>query len=172
MSAIARDPQASESDLQVETVADASLERENVDVTVEGRSTWSKRPTDDCDDVACCICVPNSLLQSWWLERTHDTSYIQLVNDNVRGKIITLDSNCERLERRLYRPREALNIIRITPRSSALYNAILYGKIVLAQYRTQGFSTLMRVVGIFRHKQRLCALLCSFMQCSISKIRQ
>ena len=67
-----------------------------------------------------------------------------------------------------YRPREALNIIRI---SSALYNAILYG-IVLAQYRTQGFSTLMRVVGIFRHKQRLCALLCSFMQCSISKIRQ
>ena len=103
MSAIARDPQASESDLQVETVADASLERENVDVTVEGRSTWSKRPTDDCDDVACCICVPNSLLQSWWLERTHDTSYIQLVNDNVRGKIITLDSNCERLERRLYR---------------------------------------------------------------------
>ena len=38
-----------------------------------------------------------------------------------------------------YRPREALNIIRITPRSSALYNAILYGKIVLAQYRTQGF---------------------------------
>ena len=72
----------------------------------------------------------------------------------------------------VYRPREALNIIRITPRSSALYNAILYGKIVLAQYRTQGFSTLMRVVGIFRHKQRLCALLCSFMQCSISKIRQ
>ena len=70
------------------------------------------------------------------------------------------------------RPRKALNIIRITPRSSALYNAILYGKIVLAQYRTQGFSTLMRVVGIFRHKQRLCALLCSFMQCSISKIRQ
>ena len=103
MSAIARDPQASESDLQVETVADASLERENVDVTVEGRSTWSKRRTDECDDVACCICVPNSLLQSWWLERTHDTSYIQLVNDNVRGKIITLDSNCERLERRLYR---------------------------------------------------------------------
>ena len=58
------------------------------------------------------------------------------------------------------RPRKALNIIRITPRSSALY-AILYGKIVLAQYRTQGFSTLMRVVGIFRHWQRLCALMCS-----------
>ena len=49
----------------------------------------------------------------------------------------------------MYRPRKALNIIRITPRSSALYNAILNGKIVLAQYRTQGFSTLMRVVGIF-----------------------
>ena len=56
----------------------------------------------------------------------------------------------------VYRPREALNIIRITPRSSALYNAILYGKIVLAQYRTQGFSTLMRVVGIFRHTETLC----------------
>ena len=34
------------------------------------------------------------------------------MNDNVRGKIITLDSNCERLERRLYRKAKAGEVAR------------------------------------------------------------
>ena len=102
------------------------------------------RPTKRCGN---CVTARRLLINS--AQTFHHTSRWNLSIDHVRRYII-----------------------RITPRSSAFYNAILYGKIVLAQYRTQGFSTLMRVVGIFRHKQRLCALLCSFMQCSISKIRQ
>ena len=47
----------------------------------------------------------------------------------------------------VYRPRKALNIIRITPRSSAHYNAILYGKIVLGQYRNSIFSSIVDVFG-------------------------
>ena len=54
----------------------------------------------------------------------------------------TLQERCS-LSLSLYRPRKALNIICITPRLLAPHSAILYGKIVLAQYRTQGFSSLM-----------------------------
>ena len=51
----------------------------------------------------------------------------------------------------------------VTPCSSALYNAISYGKIVLAQYRTHSFFFLMCFVGVFRHRVFVyfCVLLCS-----------
>ena len=121
-----------------------------------------------CKHVKLCIHVIFRFYNS-----TVMTLVLDIFHDQIcAGSLLLIGNFMEIIFCGQYRPRKALNIIRITPRSSALYNAILYGKIVLAQYRTQGFSTLMRVVGIFRHKQRLCALLCSFMQCSISKIRQ
>ena len=79
-----------------------SLDSAELEVTVESICTGSNRPKE-CDDVVCCIRVPNCLLQSWWRTATHDTSYIKLVNDNIRGKTITLDTNCERLETHLHR---------------------------------------------------------------------
>ena len=63
----------------------------------------------------------------------------------------------------VYRPRKALNIIRITPRSSAHYNAILYNKIVLAQYRTHGFLFLCASSAFLdtnRDFVHFCVLLC------------
>ena len=62
-----------------------------------------------------------------------------------------------------YRPREALNGIRITPRA-VLYNAILVRKIVLGSYRTQLFPTYAVSApwdGLGRSLQNLRCMQCS-----------
>ena len=95
------------SELQTTT---SSTSLGSVEVTVESISSGCNRPTKECNAVVCCVRVPNRLLQAWYhtkvcgdTDTSEDTSYIQLLNDHVRGKTLTFDVNCERLESNLYR---------------------------------------------------------------------
>ena len=95
------------SELQTTT---SSTSLGSVEVTVESISSGCNRPTKECNAVVCCVRVPNRLLQAWYhtkvcgdTDTSEDTSYIQLLNDRVRGKTLTFDVNCERLENNLYR---------------------------------------------------------------------
>ena len=76
-----------------------------LEVTVENVSLSVTRPSEDSDRVACCLCVPNRLLWRWHSgsERPTNTSFVQLLNDAVRGHTVALDTHCERLERHLQR---------------------------------------------------------------------
>ena len=97
---------ATHSDPQSELFETVSSSSSLAEVTIESMSVGFTRPTKDCESVICCIRVPNCLLHSWRLQvdtTTRDTSYIQLVNDHIRGKAITLDTKCERLETHLRR---------------------------------------------------------------------
>lgn len=76
-----------------------------LEVAVENVSSSITRPSEDSYRVACCLRVPNRLLWRWHSdsERPTDTSFVQLLNDAVRGHTVALDTHCERLERHLQR---------------------------------------------------------------------
>ena len=84
------------SDLSAMATAEASSPLE---VTIEDLAVGHTRRTD-WSDVACCLTIPNKLLQSWYKT---EKDYIQLVNTAIRGHTVTLDVNCERLEKQLRR---------------------------------------------------------------------
>ena len=76
-------------------------------VTVESKGNWSTRhsATDDRAAVVCCLHVPNKLLFQWHNELRKDSQgcYIERLNNAIVAKILTVDRECERLERRLAR---------------------------------------------------------------------
>ena len=79
------------------------------DLVVEVESVsaaFTCRNRMDCDEcpVVCCLRVPNRLLQEWHEQyRSDSTSMIELLNVAVRGRVVTVDVHCERLQQHLYR---------------------------------------------------------------------
>ena len=62
------------------------------------------RRVDKACDVVCCLRVPNRLLQEWYEQfDASSTNLVELLNEAVRGRIVTVDVHCERLQLHLYR---------------------------------------------------------------------
>ena len=74
-------------------------------VEIESVSAGYRRHSSDNDNVVvCCLRVPNQLLQSWHADHMPTSpSYLELLNDAIRGGTITVDTNSQRLELQLQR---------------------------------------------------------------------
>ena len=73
-------------------------------VSIEGVFAGFNSPCADRSNVVCCLSVPNRLLHNWHrASSSYKTSYIQLLNDAIRGNAITVDVHCDRLEQHLHR---------------------------------------------------------------------
>ena len=74
-------------------------------VELESVSAGYRRHSSDNDNVVvCCLRVPNQLLQSWHADHMPTSpSYLELLNDAIRGGTITVDTNSQRLELQLQR---------------------------------------------------------------------
>ena len=77
-------------------------EAPSLEITIEDLAAGRTRTTDWCD-VACCLSVPHRLLYSWYRDQSEDKNYIELVNMAVREHTVTLDVECERLQKHLRR---------------------------------------------------------------------
>ena len=55
--------------------------------------------SDKSDGLACGLAIPCSLLMSW---RKEEGSYVEQLNDAIRGHAIQIKSPCERVEGRLH----------------------------------------------------------------------
>ena len=72
----------------------------DLEVTVETVSACV-RCDEGWDPVVCYLRVPNQLLYAWHqMKRT--SSYVQLLNDAVRGHVVAVNVHCERLECHLH----------------------------------------------------------------------
>ena len=72
----------------------------DLEVTVETVSACVCRD-EGWDPVVCCLRVPNRLLYAWH-QTKRTSSYVQLLNDAVRGHVVAVNVHCERLERHLH----------------------------------------------------------------------
>lgn len=82
-------------------MATSSSSSSDLEVTVDTVSACGRRD-EEWDPVVCCLRVPNRLLYAWH-QTKRTSSYVQLLNDAVRGHVVAVDVHCERLERHLHR---------------------------------------------------------------------
>ena len=81
-------------------MATSSSSSSDLEVTVDTVSACGRRD-EEWDPVVCCLRVPNRLLYAWH-QTKRTSSYVQLLNDAVRGHVVAVNVHCERFERHLH----------------------------------------------------------------------